>query len=1172
MATSEATATMPTFDAERATDPDYLLVHADEKTEAAFNGRRVHRTEAIGSNTMYGLVDLVYAYTTCTRRSLALQRWDVIKKRHVGERYWHSHEFRQNGFTDFCTMTDFVEHVLPHLRSPAADAANAAHGRPVLAMQSDELTEAMVAFDAERATDVTYCHDFIQELAEEMNVTIRTAEFDGAIKHSVMDAMQCVGQYVDTDCTRRSWKRIRGDVVSNADFKCHRGGRANKVIYCSLPDFFEFVVPHIDSPVASAIKRTRAEGPGPVGGAGPSAVAAPEDPTATQIETEPFDTARAADLSYCIQFLERRGEAKGVTIRTEAREEQIVYSVVDLMYCIGHYANRDSTKGSWQDLRRSLINKVGSNTSLFKGSNRMDFISLPDFLDHVLPHITGSLASTIKLARSRIATAVMMQPQNTPSVVGPQPAMSDANTEHASPASDTFDSSRASDVGYCIDFFEKLAGARGLSIRTEEHGGQTKYSAVDLIYCVGEYKDRASAKNSWSHHREEVDESFIIFRGANRMDFISLSDFLDHVLPHVTGSLASTIKLARSRVATAVGVGSSLAIALTEANAESSASAPEHIRKIVNEVKSETEGSLVDDGLVPYEGPSRIEGGVTIDDTEVNFVNMPVGPHCYRRVSFGKYIPGFVPPSASKMIAGCHKLGLTDSIVTRHGNNDYRNDGGMMDVLVRTKHYIDAGTLEKMQKAMIHKHRMFYADEYYCFDTFRQEFHLTEDEDPYFHMLHFHSRYIEKVLVAHVTVEKVEAVDGQTTMDKYVCAGKGKGKVAVTKSSPKYKVTVEYKDMDGWEDLCDKPVIVREGQVEVERARQRAAEAETETKRLELEAKQMELEAEKERTLRSAHEARQETARTAQEAERTRQRILELFNSGKITSEQMMILMTGPSGSSRGTDYEPGEPVEPQPPDAKTEDHTESDEEEEEGEPNSGLKEQGDRFRAFYDELCVTEKGSQTSTLVAAAAFRYWLKRRHGRKATKSDIAGMKLYILSRHEEVTGWDSVTNKSERSFDDLALVEMERPTMPDSDFEAFVQDRCTFSYTSRVPTAILIDEYRKWREDKKKAGMEPRALTTVVRESLKATLPKNVGRFVYGKETFANAYAGLQMKDTGLSPRAPSNTSRKQIEKVDVRTGEVVQVFNSMLECNNAIGRKGVSYIPRREIDGHIYRAA
>ena len=68
--------------------------------------------------------------------------------------------------------------------------------------------------------------------------------------------------------------------------------------------------------------------------------------------------------------------------------------------------------------------------------------------------------------------------------------------------------------------------------------------------CVGDYKDRMSAKCSYRHFSLEVGASCTIFRGSNRMDFISLTDFLDFVLPHVSGPLASTIKLARSKAAT----------------------------------------------------------------------------------------------------------------------------------------------------------------------------------------------------------------------------------------------------------------------------------------------------------------------------------------------------------------------------------------------------------------------------------------------------------------------------------------------------------------------------------------------------------------------------------------------------------------------------------------------
>ena len=81
---------------------------------------------------------------------------------------------------------------------------------------------------------------------------------------------------------------------------------------------------------------------------------------------------------------------------------------------------------------------------------------------------------------------------------------------------------------------------------------------------------------------------------SQKMDFCTLADFLDHLLPHVTGPLAASIKLARSRTSTLVGTGSDLAIQMTVANAESVQNATEPVRNMVRAVREEVEEKMIE--------------------------------------------------------------------------------------------------------------------------------------------------------------------------------------------------------------------------------------------------------------------------------------------------------------------------------------------------------------------------------------------------------------------------------------------------------------------------------------------------------------------------------------------------------------------------------------------------
>ena len=125
------------------------------------------------------------------------------------------------------------------------------------------------------------------------------------------------------------------------------------------------------------------------------------------------------------------------------------------------------------------------------------------------------------------------------------------------------------------------------------------FGVVDMMVCIGTYKSRASASNTWrllrgTPHIELGGVTFWVesTEHSNKMDFCTIADFLDHVLPHVTGELATSIKVARSRTSTLVGTGSDMAIRLTEINARSVMTADQSVRNMVAAVREEVEEKM----------------------------------------------------------------------------------------------------------------------------------------------------------------------------------------------------------------------------------------------------------------------------------------------------------------------------------------------------------------------------------------------------------------------------------------------------------------------------------------------------------------------------------------------------------------------------------------------------
>jgi len=381
----------------------------------------------------------------------------------------------------------------------------------------------------------------------------------------------------------------------------------------------------------------------------------------------------------------------------------------------------------------------------------------------------------------------------------------------------TFDSSRAADLSYQMNFFERLSLRRHANpLRTMLVDGQSVYGVVDLMDCVGDYKDRKSAKDTWGRLRGEVDADYSLFKGPNRVDFCTISDFLDHILPHVGGKVAKTIRLARSRTATAVATGSTLAIAMTQSNAEAIADAPEPIRQTVDAVRTDVERKLIQESGCASEPSTPV---IQLADIKVICNGLPSGTGCYHRVSLKKYVPGFHPPAHSKMQAHIGKLGMTDSVSRRH--TDYGADGGVFETVIIPKAgYRAARNVERIQKAMIDPFREYSKWEYYNLDAYREELILDDGEEPYAHMLPLIARYVERVLVVkEVTVEDTWDVT-QTSLDTFLSTSNRTAR----RSANRYLVNVTYDELPDWQETASNPIIVRESVIEVERARLRVAE------------------------------------------------------------------------------------------------------------------------------------------------------------------------------------------------------------------------------------------------------------------------------------------------------------------------------------------------------------
>ena len=179
-----------------------------------------------------------------------------------------------------------------------------------------------------------------------------------------------------------------------------------------------------------------------------------------------------------------------------------------------------------------------------------------------------------------------------------------------------FDASRATDLPYCLGYVQARIASYNdgkndtrahIQLHQFDHGEKgTLFGIVDMMFCIGDFCERKVASKAWARLKANPPPSwggvpFWVENTAhsNQMDFCSIGDFLDKVLPHVGGSVAEIIKQARGVTATLVATGSRMAIALTEANAESSKTMGPQISALTSCVRSGAEEKAGTLGVVP---------------------------------------------------------------------------------------------------------------------------------------------------------------------------------------------------------------------------------------------------------------------------------------------------------------------------------------------------------------------------------------------------------------------------------------------------------------------------------------------------------------------------------------------------------------------------------------------
>ena len=343
-----------------------------------------------------------------------------------------------------------------------------------------------------------------------------------------------------------------------------------------------------------------------------------------------------------------------------------------------------------------------------------------------------------------------------------------------------FETNRATDMAYILQYvMDKISRENvakkdkrwHVELQTYMHEtlGEV-FGVVDLMVHLGNYANRATAAQQWRKIKarmgpetdptpvlngphplgadmEDLPQS--IDRGElsvlqsqpmivkNRVheqsiDHCTIPDFFNHVLPHMTGPIATVIKEARGRTATLVSTGSAMASALTEANAKSARNASEDVRRVVEQVREQTEDALVEDAQIPLPVMAKLKRMSGVIPVSMEVFDYPSGQCFYHRSSLANRIPGLRLPEDCKITEEVSKVGRTDEPRARSQSADYKKDFAFFDTIITTRTLSDSRALEGCYKAAIHPFRSAHAQEYYNVQAYNDIHQVVvgDDETP----------------------------------------------------------------------------------------------------------------------------------------------------------------------------------------------------------------------------------------------------------------------------------------------------------------------------------------------------------------------------------------------------------------------------------------------------------
>jgi hypothetical protein len=218
---------------------------------------------------------------------------------------------------------------------------------------------------------------------------------------------------------------------------------------------------------------------------------------------------------------------------------------------------------------------------------------------------------------------------------------------------------------------------------------------------------------------------------------------------------------------------------------------------------------------------------------------------------------------------------------------------------------------------------------------------------------------------------------------------------------------------------------------------------------------------------------------------------------------------------------------------------------------DTGIKNALD-FDAFVAECCVKGDNFTAFSVDVFGAHRLW-----SRCNEKSTHDALYKYLGNNFKKVKVFDQSSNANLISYKGIQLrpITFQRDEST-NDVDDFIDSKCKLSYNARYPAKELYSHFESWKKESEKDYV----LTASEKKRIDNDFSmKFLCSKVYNGTCSVLGYFGIAPKDdTKFVGLKLASKLKKQVIKVNIITGEVVETYESLTAASKIVG-KGPAYL-------------